>query len=110
VKPNSLTGTQIKESTIKGVKSAAALNNVTYQAVTVTLPANGAIVTSTATCPTGLKVLGGGATVSDSNVSFINDMGPTGDHTGYVAKGFPGPTSTSMTVTAICTAASSTTP
>ncbi len=110
VKPNTLTSRQINDASLSAVKSAKSLANVTYQTATGTLPANGNIVTTTATCPAGLKVIGGGATVSDSSVSYINDMGPTPDHSGFVAKGFPGTTPTTDTVTAICTSVGATTP
>ena len=111
IKPNSLTSSQIKDSTLKGVKSASALNSVTYQSASVTLdPANVNPITVTATCPAGLKAVGGGGLISDPNQGFLNDQGVVPGGTGYTAHAFSGAAPSVLTVTAVCTSISSTIP
>jgi hypothetical protein len=111
VKKNSLTSKQIKDKTLKAVGSAAALNNVTYQTQSAALPAGGtSLVTATATCPAGLKLLGGGGTLGRPDLNFIQDVGPVGNNA-YRVTAFPDPgTPDTLTATAICTSVSSTTP
>jgi hypothetical protein len=90
-------------STIKGV-SAASLATVQYVASTVALPKGQPTGTAAvAPCPAGQKVIGGGATVSNSVVAFINEGAPTADRSGWFANGYSGGDGVSMTVTAICT-------
>ncbi len=106
VKKQSLTGKQVVGSSLSGV-SASSLSSVTYVASTVTLAESFPDSTGTpgtATCPPGTKVIGGGATVSDEAEGFVNDSGPTSDRNSWKATGFAANTSTTMTVTAICTA------
>ncbi len=112
VKPNTLTSRQINDASLSAVKSAKSLANVTYQTATATLPGGASDpVTTTATCPNGLKVLGGGGVVSDPlNGGFINDTGPTPGHTGWVVHAYSGTATSTITVTAICTSVSATTP
>ena len=100
VKPNSLTGTQVKESTLAEV-TASSLASVQYVAVTVGLGSETGN-TGVANCPAGTNVIGGGATVSNSLIAFVNDAGPSPTRTGWTATGF-GLNGTTMTVTAICT-------
>jgi hypothetical protein len=102
IKSGSLTGTQVLGSSLTGV-SAAAVGTVQY--VTSTVPLNPALTKGTSTsanCPGGMKVIGGGATVSNSEFSFINESAPASSRTGWSAVGF-GETGVTMTVTAICT-------
>jgi hypothetical protein len=111
VKKQSLTGTQVVGSSLTGV-SASSLSSITYATSAVTLAesapdSSGTPVT--ATCPVGTKVIGGGATVSSESEGFVNDSGPTSDRNGWTATGFAANTTTTMTVTAICTAVASAT-
>jgi hypothetical protein len=104
VKPGSLTAKQINQATLTGV-SAASLAAVYYAVSSVSvsgsLPPSG--VSTTATCPPGTYVIGGGATLSDDEKSIVNDTGPTALRTGWEATLY-GAEGTSMTVTAVCTA------
>jgi hypothetical protein len=101
VKSDSLTGAQINEGSLTGV-TAGKVSSIQYAAVTVPLGAGPG--SGTASCPAGTNVTGGGATVSDEVNAFVNDSGPNGTRNGWTATGFGEP-GTSMTVTAICTAA-----
>lgn len=104
IKPGSLTGTQINQASLTGV-SAASLAAVYYAVSTVSVssspPPSG--TSTTAVCPPGTYAIGGGATLSKDEESFVNDTGPTALRTGWEAT-FYGAEGTSMTVTAICTA------
>jgi len=102
VKAGSLTATQINQATLTGV-TASKIASVQYASATV--PLNGGGVTGIANCPAGTNVIGGGATLSNQQLSFVNDSGPTAVRTGWTATGFGEPGATTMTVTAICTAA-----
>ncbi len=48
-----------------------------YELVTETVTSNGLNLTDTAVCPTGKKVLGGGVSVSSSNLSILESV-PSG--------------------------------
>jgi hypothetical protein len=109
VKANTLTGKQLKESAVTGVASANGLARITYVSNTVSLPnPPGTTVTATATCPTGLKAVGGGFDVGTSN-GFIDDGSITSDRNSYTAHVEPGTTTSNGTVTVACIAASATT-
>lgn len=112
VKPNTLTSRQINDASLSAVKSAKSLANVTYQNATSNLdPAVTTPVTTTATCPNGLKVIGGGGLSSNSDTGgFVNDMGPSPDHASWVVHSFSGSVASTVTATAICTSVSATTP
>jgi hypothetical protein len=112
IKPGSLTSKQIKDSSLAAVGSATALARVTYQSVTTSLdPAAPTAYTVTATCPTGLKAIGGGASESDIiNGGFAVDQNITSDHTGYTAHVYSGSVNSSVTVTAVCIPVIATTP
>jgi hypothetical protein len=101
IRAGSLTATQINQSTLTGI-TASKLGSIQYATVTVAL--NGGGVTGVANCPAGTNVIGGGATLSNQQLSIVNDSGPTAVRTGWTATGFGEPGVTSMTVTAICTA------
>jgi hypothetical protein len=107
VKPGSLTGKQVVGSTLTGV-SASSLATVDYAVTTVTLaqykPGG---TTSTASCPSGQRVIGGGALVSNDNNASVNDSGPTASRTGWEATAYSGAQGMTMTVTAICTVVAS---
>ncbi len=102
IKAGSLTGTQVVGSSLTGV-SAAAIGTVQYVTSTVNLNGEAPAGTSaTANCPTGMKVIGGGATVSKPETAFVNETAPASSRTGWTAVGF-GSATTTMTVTAVCT-------
>jgi hypothetical protein len=107
VKPGSLTGKQVVGSTLTGV-SASSLAAVDYGVTTVTLaqykPGG---TTSTANCPSGQRVIGGGALVSNDNNASVNDSGPTASRSGWEATAYTGGQGVTMTVTAICTTVAS---
>lgn len=108
VKPGSLTGKQVVGSSLTGV-SAAALGSVQYSVTTTTLARGTSNGTSTtAACPPGLKVIGGGAVVSNDSVAYVSDSGPQLSRTGWEATGSAYGGGATMTVTAICTAVTST--
>jgi len=104
IKANSLGTTQINESTLTGV-SASSIGSVLYVTTSVQLGTGAPNGTQgSATCPPGTYVIGGGATVGNEEMSFVNDSGPTSTHTGWTATGYASAPGISMTVTAICTA------
>lgn len=108
IAPGSLTGTQVVGSTITGV-TASSLGAIQYVANTVPLITTAPKgTTASATCPNGQKVIGGGATVSNEEEAFVNDSGPSSNRGEWSATAF-GPTGTTMTVTAICTAVATST-
>lgn len=103
IKPGSLTGSQIVESSLKGV-SAGSLATVQYVSTPVSIVAEAtAGSTGIASCPSGQKVIGGGATVSNEVFAYVNDSGPTTDRSGWIATGASGIPGVTMTITAICT-------
>jgi hypothetical protein len=109
VKAGSLTGREVVGSSLTGV-TASSLGAVQYASVSVSMGRGGQVgPTGTAGCPTGMKVIGGGATVSDDNSAYVNDSGPTDDHDGWTATGWSGKDGVTMTVTAICTVVTTTT-
>jgi len=111
VKKHSLTGTQLKVNAVKGVASANAIARVTYQSASQAVdPAVNTPYTVTATCPTGLKAIGGGISDSDSNNGFVNDSTITADHSGYTGHVFSGTVATTFTATAVCVPVTATTP
>jgi hypothetical protein len=108
IKPQSLTGKQVVGSSLTGV-SASSLGAVTYAVTTITLSPRALTGTSTtASCPPGQKVIGGGAVVSNDLFASVNDSGPQVSRTGWEATGWAGNDGVTMTVTAICTAVAST--
>jgi hypothetical protein len=103
IKAGSLGGTQVVGSTLTGV-TASSIGTVQYVTASASLPKEGADATrATATCPTGMKVIGGGATVSSETFAFINDSAPTSDRSGWSATAFSSESGVTMTTTAICT-------
>ena len=119
IKPNAITGRQIRAGSLTGKQvvgssltgvAASSLGAVHYASVIVSLGRGGMVGPSgTAICPAGQKVIGGGATVSDDNIAYVNDSGPTEDRGGWTATGWSGGDGQTMTVTAICTPVSSST-
>jgi hypothetical protein len=104
IKTGSLTGTQVVGSTLSGVTSSR-IASIQYATATVALSgASPAGDSGTATCPAGTNVIGGGAVVSDDALAVVNDLGPNSTRNGWDATGFGEP-GTTMTITAICTAA-----
>jgi hypothetical protein len=103
IKADSLGATQINESTLTGV-TASSIASVSYATASAAIsPISPTGTTATASCPAGTYVIGGGATVSNEELSGVNDSGPTAAHTGWSATAF-GELGTSVNVTAICTA------
>jgi hypothetical protein len=114
LKNRTVTGRQIKISSLSAVPSAKAapISKVTYVSATVSVANNGARPSATATCPSGTTVLGGGASIGDVKNSSVHQSAPTGK-TGWTAVFSEGGTPTSVTtgtVTAICAPAAATTP
>ncbi len=109
IKPRSLTGKQIVGGSLTGV-SAASLGSVQYSVTTTTLVARGlsAGTSTSAACPPGLIVIGGGAVVSNDARATVNDSGPQVSRTGWEATAHAWDEGATMTVTAICTAVAST--
>jgi hypothetical protein len=105
IKKHSLTGNEIDQGTLTGI-SAAALAGVQYQVTTVPLAGNSADgTTATVGCPPGTSAIGGGATVSNDERSFVNDSGPGPQQAGWTATGFSRfGSGNTMTVTAVCVA------
>jgi hypothetical protein len=103
IKAGSLTGAQINVASLSGV-TASKLSSIQYASATVSL--GGGPGNATASCPAGTNVVGGGATVSTDEGAFVNDSGPNSTRNGWSATGF-GELGSSLTVTAICTAAAS---
>jgi hypothetical protein len=110
VKSGSLGATQINQTTLTGI-SAANIHTVQYVTSTVTLVSGSETGTSTtATCPSGMKVIGGGATLSNKEFGSIGESAPNGERTGWYANGYLfSSVNVSMTVTAICTPVATTT-
>jgi hypothetical protein len=99
VKPGSLTGKQVVGSSLTGVV-ASSIGAVQYSVTTVIVDGR---ATASAGCPSGQKAIGGGATLSDDTLGYVNDSGPTGDRNGWEATGWSYGAGLQMTVTAICT-------
>jgi hypothetical protein len=104
IQNGALGATQINQTTLTGI-SAANIHTVQYVTATVSMPPGVEGGTKgTATCPSGMNVIGGGAFTSNSEFAFINESGPTTQRNGWLAIGYPGgETGVTMTVTAICT-------
>lgn len=104
IKNGSLGPAQINQTALTGI-SAANIHTVQYVTTTVGLVAEQFTGTSaTATCPTGMKVIGGGATTNNSRFGSIFESSPNAERSGWFANGYTGEPNVSMTVTAICTA------
>jgi hypothetical protein len=110
VKSGSLGATQINQATLTGV-SAANIHTVQYVTSTVTLvPASKTGTSTTATCPNGMKVIGGGATLSSKEFGQILESAPNGERNGWYVNGFVAKEpNISITATAICTPVATTT-
>jgi hypothetical protein len=104
IKPGSLSTKQIKDNTLTAVKTSSGLAKVTYAVATGTLGNTVTTpITVTATCPSGQKAIGGGATVNDQiNGGFVSNATFTADRSGYVAVFFSGTNNDTGTVTASC--------
>lgn len=104
IQSGSLGATQINQTTLTGI-SAANIHTVQYVASTVTLvPESETGTSATSTCPSGMKVIGGGATLSNKEFGSILESGPNAERSGWYANGFLfNKVNVTMTVTAICT-------
>lgn len=88
--------------------TASSIGLVQYVSATVQLSATASAGTQgVATCPSGTNVIGGGASVSNTELAEATDSAPNSTHNGWTATGY-GENGTSMTVTAICTAVKAT--
>jgi hypothetical protein len=104
IQSGSLGATQINQTTLTGI-SAANIHTVQYVNTTVALLDEAEAGTSgTATCPTGMKVIGGGATTSNAKFGSVFESAPNAEHSGWFANGFAYEPGVNMTITAICTA------
>jgi hypothetical protein len=104
VQQGSLGAPQINQASLTGI-SAANIHTVQYVTSTVTLvPEAQTGTAATATCPSGMKVIGGGATLSNKEFGSILESAPNSERSGWYANGFLiREVGVSMTVTAICT-------
>jgi hypothetical protein len=107
IQSGSLGATQINQTTLTGI-SAANIHTVQYVTSTVAIapetettsppPTSG-----TATCPSGMKVIGGGATVSNTKFGNAYESAPNSEHSGWSAFGYAFEANVNLIVTAICT-------
>jgi hypothetical protein len=103
IQPGSLGATQINQTTLTGI-SAANIHTVQYVTSTVGInPESETGTSATATCPSGMKVIGGGAYVSNPKFGGAYEAGPNGERNGWSALGYAYEPNVSITVTAICT-------
>jgi hypothetical protein len=106
VKSGSLGATQINQTTLTGV-SAANIHMVQYVTSTVGITpeseTNTSPTSATATCPSGMKVLGGGAAVSNQKIGGAFESTPTSERNGWTAFGYAFEPNVNLIVTAICT-------
>ena len=111
VKSNALTGTQINESTLGRVPSAASspVARLDYASAVVVVSGSSTTTRGTVSCPTGLSPTGGGAKMADPDNGFISDTNPVGK-TGWEATAFSPGVPQNMTVYVICAQAATTTP
>lgn len=130
----SVTGSKIKVSTLGTVPNAshastadsatnatnaanataaasAPISKVTYVTTPVSVgPSDGNTgLTATASCPSGTTVIGGGASIADTEGGFVDDSYPQGT-TAWAANLADGTRPTTGVVTAICAPAASTAP
>lgn len=102
IKPRSLTGKQVVGSSLTGV-NAVGLASVHYATTTILLARRGETgTTTTASCPAGMKVIGGGAVVSNDAFASVADSGPLASRTGWESTARTSNDGMTMTVTAIC--------
>jgi hypothetical protein len=119
---NAVTGFNIAESTLSAVPEAAhagsadsatssPIARVHYESKTIDTPTTFMPATTTVSCPAGLNLIGGGATVSNPNNAYINDSAPI-DKTTWQATVYPysGSPASTMTLYAICAPAASVMP
>ena len=110
VKPGSLTGKQVVGRRLPGSRAPSPAGG---QSAVPTKPRPGGAprgTSTTAACPPGLRVIGGGAVVSNDLHAYVNDSGPQASRTGWEATARAETDGVTMTVTAICTSVRSTTP
>jgi hypothetical protein len=107
IKAGSLGATQINQTTLTGI-SAANIHTVQYVTSTVAIApetetTSPAPTSATATCPVGMKVIGGGANVSNPKFGSAYEAAPNAERSGWTAFGYAYEPNVSLTVTAICT-------
>jgi hypothetical protein len=106
IQSGSLGATQINQTTLTGI-SAANIHTVQYVTSTVAIPPETEVATpptsATATCPSGMKVIGGGASVSNPKFGGAYESTPNSEHSGWTALGYAFEPNVNLIVTAICT-------
>jgi hypothetical protein len=104
IQGGSLGATQINQTTLTGI-SAANIHTVQYVTATVTLvPESETGTSTTATCPSGMKIIGGGATLSNKEFGSVLESAPNSERNGWYSNGYLfSKVNVVMTVTAICT-------
>jgi hypothetical protein len=103
IQNGSLGATQINQASLTGI-SAASIHTVQYVTATVGITPESETGTSgTATCPSGMKVVGGGAYVSNPKFGGAYESGPNGERNGWSALGYAFEPNVNLVVTAICT-------
>jgi hypothetical protein len=104
IKPGSLATGQIREASLRNVRSAKALSQVFVSKITVLLdPSNPNVHTIPVNCGFGAKALGGGGVLANpSSGANITDQGINADDSGYVVDAFSGSAPTAMTVSVVC--------
>ena len=121
---NAVTGYNVDEGTLAPVPEAthagsadsatsatsAPLSRLHYEKVVMPIPGNNGSATAVATCPTGLRLTGGGATVASDADAYINDSGPLNSTTWEATGNAYSVQASSMTVYAVCAPAASVTP
>jgi hypothetical protein len=107
IAPNSLTGADINVGTLGTVPSAASAPLAKVQIVTaVGTSGDGSVDTNytsaTATCPSGMYVLGGGVRLGDEADQFVNDAYPSANNAFTTDVANVGAGTPSFTAYAIC--------
>ncbi|MBS1885738.1 MAG: hypothetical protein JSU06_00960 [Actinobacteria bacterium] len=103
IQNGSLGASQINQATLTGI-SAANIHTVQYVTATVAInPAAPLGGSGTATCPSGMKVIGGGAVLANAKEGYVNESGPNAERSGWFADAFSYENPLTMTITAICT-------
>jgi len=103
IQNGSLGATQINQTTLTGI-SAANIHMVQYVTATAGItPESETGTPATATCPSGMKVIGGGAYVSNPKFGSAYESGPNGERNGWSALGYAFEPNVNLVVTAICT-------
>ena len=120
VTTDSLTGADVKESSLDKVPmaaisdgathagSSAAVDKITYKTASSSAPANG-LGSATASCDAGQHVVGGGVRVDDPANAFLIDDYPDASNTAWTGRTYATPSgAVNFTVYAVCIGAAAT--